>query len=435
MKRLPLWFLSCCLSFVWVGGGNWPRFRGPDGAGQGEDISVPAVWTESDYVWRVELPGIGQSSPVVWDDQVFVSSSLQEDATRILRSLRVSDGALLWERRFRSIPFDLGRSFSYDTASPTVDEQRVYFTWCSPEGYLVSALDRRTGNEVWRRNLGPFEADHGSGASPTQFEGLLIIPIDQTGPSSIIALDCTTGATQWLLDRRSEKTAYSTPAVFRSSEGPTQLIFASTAHGVSSIDPFTGALAWELPEVFGTIRVVGSPVVANGLVFAQCGSGGGGKKMVAIKPPDDSTGNDAEVLYEIKGSLPYVSTPVAKGDWLFLWSDSGIVSCIDTSTGERLWRERVGGDFLGSPVRAGNRLFCISREGEVVVLAAREQYQLLGRNNLGEPSHSTPALADGVIYLRTFSHLIAIAGQGSKHVSYAAGRTPISTVNETPAIE
>jgi outer membrane protein assembly factor BamB len=178
---------------------------------------------------------------------------------------------------------------------------------------------------------------------------------------------------------------------------------------VSSFDPATGSLNWELADLFGTVRVVGSPVVAGGLIFAQCGSGGGGKKMVAISPPK-STRNGAKVAYELEGSLPYVPTPVAYGNWLFLWGDSGVVSCIDTSNGERVWRQRVGGNYLGSPVRVGERIYCISREGKMVVLAAGPEYQLLGRVDLEEASHSTPAVSGGVMYLRTFSHLIAIGG-------------------------
>ena len=116
------------------------------------------------------------------------------------------------------------------------------------------------------------------------------------------------------------------------------------------------------------------------------------------------------MVYEIEGSLPYAPTPVTHGKWLFLISDGGVASCIDIENGRRVWRERIGGNFFGSAVRAGNRIFFTSRAGEMVVLAAAPQYQLLGRVDLEEPSHSTPAIADGVMYLRTFSHLMAIGG-------------------------
>ncbi len=395
-----------------VGGEEWTRFRGPDGAGQSDATTIPAVWTKQDYRWRVKVPGRGHSSPVASGEQVFVTSTIQEDSTRIIRALKSVDGSLLWEVRLPFSPSDLGRSTAYDTASPTVDEERVYVAWGSPREYLVVALDRQGGQEVWRRDLGAFQGDHGFGPSPIHFEDMVILANDQSGPSLTLALDRRTGQERWAVERRTTRPAYSTPIIYRPKNETAQLVLASTSHGVSSLDPYTGRLNWEVAEVFGTDRVVGSPVAAGGLIFAQCGAGGGGTRMIAIRPPAPGSGNDARVMYAIKGSLPYVPTPVAHGKWLFLISDGGVASCIEIETGRRVWRERLGGNFFGSPVRVGNRIYCISRPGEIVVLAASPQYQLLGRVDLEEPSHSTPAITGGVMYLRTFSHLMAI-GNGS----------------------
>ena len=408
-NHMVLLGMFLCLSGS-VDGEEWPRFRGPDGAGQSEATTIPTFWTRQDYKWRVEVPGIGQSSPVVSGEQVFVMSAIQEDATKIIRSLRSVDGSLLWEVRFPSSTSDLGRSSSYDTASPTVDAERLYAAWGSPRGYIVVALDRQKGKEVWRRDLGSFQGDHGFGPSPIRFEEMVILANDQSGPSLTVALDRQTGQTRWAVERRTASSAYSTPIIYRPESGPPQLILASTSHGLSSFDPHTGKLNWEVADLFGRTRVVGSPVAAGGLIFAQGGLGNGARRMFAIRPPDLSSGSDAQVAYELEGSLPYVPTPVAHGKWLFLISDGGVASCIDIETGQRVWRERIGGNFYGSPVRVGNRIYFMSREGEMVVLAAAPQYQLLGRVDLEEPSHSTPAIADGVMYLRTFSHLMAIGG-------------------------
>ena len=137
----------------------------------------------------------------------------------------------------------------------------------------------------------------------------------------------------------------------------------------------------------------------------------GGKKLVAINPPEPGSESSATIAYEVEGSLPYVPTPVAYQDRLYFISDNGVGSCIDIRTGERVWRERVGGSFFGSPVRVGRAIYCVSRSGEMVVLAAAPEYRLLGRVDLGEGSHSTPAVsADGVMIIRTFSHLMAIGG-------------------------
>ena len=389
-------------------GDEWARFRGPNGSGQSDADGIPVTWTNTDYKWRIELPGIGHSSPIVSGEQVFVSSAKQEDGTRILSCLKTTDGSVIWQRSFDSVTFPLGKSTSYDCASPTVDQDHVYMAWATPDAYTVVALNRLDGKDVWQRQLGPFTGDHGFGASPIVFKELLILPDDQTGPSSIIALDCSTGMTRWQTDRRTVKTAYTTPVVYQPDTGPPQLILSCTAHGVSSLDPQTGKSNWELSDLFGKLRVVGSPVVASGLIFAQCGGGGGGKRMIAIKPGDSAGNVKPEVAYDIKGALPYVPTPVANGDLLFFISDSGVVSCIETLTGKTVWRERIGGNYFGSPVRIRDRLYCMSRTGEMVVLAATNQYELLGRVDLEEPTHSTPAVADGVMYLRTMSHLMAI---------------------------
>ncbi len=151
------------------------------------------------------------------------------------------------------------------------------------------------------------------------------------------------------------------------------------------------------------MRTVSSPVVAGDLVLGTTGSGGGGNYLVAVRPDPEP-----EVAYRITTQAPYVPTPVVKDDLVFLWYDKGIVSCIRAADGERVWQKRIGGNFSGSPVIAGDRLFCIDDDGVVVVLAASEQFALLARNPLGEPSRSTPAISQGRMYVRTESQLLAI---------------------------
>jgi outer membrane protein assembly factor BamB len=244
------------------------------------------------------------------------------------------------------------------------------------------------------------------------FEDLVILADEQDGESSIVALDRQTGQTRWEVARRTEKAAYSTPCIYRPDEGPPQLLVTSWAHGVSSLDPRTGEANWE--QAVFKHRVVGSPVVAGGLVFGSCGTGGVGRQMFAVKPGNPATGVPSEIAYELKGSLPYVCTPVAHGDLLFIWFDRGVVTCLDAPSGEIVWRERIGGDYFGSPVRVADRLYCISREGEMVVLAASREFQELARIDLEERSHSTPAVADGVMYLRTASHLMSLGASSAR---------------------
>jgi outer membrane protein assembly factor BamB len=203
--------------------------------------------------------------------------------------------------------------------------------------------------------------------------------------------------------------AYSTPCVYSPEGGRPQLIFNSEAHGISSINPSDGQTNWEL-SVFDK-RSVSSPVIAAGLIFGSCGSGAGGNYVVALKP--GGAGVAPEVAYKVSKSAPYVPTPIAKDDWVFLWSDQGVVTCCQASTGKQIWQERVGGKYFGSPVCVGGRLYCMSSDGDVAVVAAGPAYELLGKQSLGDPSHSTPAVSDGVMYLRTFTKLFALGGKKS----------------------
>jgi outer membrane protein assembly factor BamB len=392
-----------------VAGQEWCRFRGPNGAGESDAATIAVTWTAKDYNWRVGLPGIGHSSPVVWGERIFITAAIEADATRIVQCLKTADGSVIWKTTFPGTTYKKNRSNSYAAATPPVDQDRLYTTWVAPEAYLVLALDCQTGREVWRRDLGPFVAQHGFGASPILFGDLLIVPNDQDGKSFVVALDRKSGEIRWQADRRSDKAAYSTPCIFQPEGGSPQLILTSSAHGINSLDPQTGKTNWELDVL--EHRVVGSPMIAAGLVIAGCGEGGGGKQMLAARPADPGKNVEAKVMYNFEGSLPYVPIPVACGRLVFLWSDSGVVTCADAPTGKIHWRERVGGKFYGSPVRVRDRLYCMSREGEMFVLAAADQYKLLGQINLEEPSHCTPVVAAGTMYLRTFSHLMSLGGK------------------------
>lgn len=388
---------------------TWPRFRGPNGEGVSEATTIPTRWTAADYNWRVDLPGVGHSSPVVWGDQVFVTCG-EDDGTQIIRCLRTSDGELIWERQFDSITYDKNEFNAYASATPAVDETQVYMVWATPAEYVVVALGRGDGREAWRRDLGPYVSQHGFGSSPIVYNGLVIVSNDQDGPSCVVAFDCGTGETRWETPRQTVKAGYATPFVYRPDDRRPELILHNWGQGVFSLDPATGDSNWDL-DVFRH-RVVGSPVLAGGLIWAGAGTGGSGKSYVAVRPGNKDAGVAPEVVHEVSGSLPYVPTSVVHGDLIFLWYDRGVVTCLDAPSGQIRWRERVSGDYFGSPIRVAERLYCISREGEMVVLAASDHFEELARINLEEPSSATPAVADGVMYLRTLSHLMTVGGRG-----------------------
>jgi len=406
-------FLLTALWSLTAAAQEWPRFRGPNGAGQSDATTVPLSWRLEECLWRVELPGVGYSSPVVHGERVFVTSANEADGTRTIRCHSATTGELAWEKTYPSATYKKHKDCALASATPALDQERLYTTWVTPQEYLVLALDQATGEEKWRRDLGPFKFMHGYGGSPIVFEGLVIVPDDQEkgGASSLVALAAATGALRWQVDRRTDRAAYSTPCLYQPAGSPAQLIVASSAEGISSLDPATGKVNWQV-ALTDSERVVFSPVVAGDLILAGCGSGGAGKRLIAVRPGDLAKETPGEEAYEVKGGLPYVPTPIAHQGLLVLWGDSGVVSCLDAATGEDHWRERVEGTFYGSPVRVGERLYCVSRQGKMVVLAAAKEFKQLAEFDLGEPSFATPAVANGVMFLRTHSHLMAVGKRG-----------------------
>ena len=351
---LVFWALTWTLSAA--ADPQWTRFRGPNGCGIGEPATIPASWSERDYRWKVELPGTGFSSPVVWNDRLYLTSTIEEKTTLFVLCLKTSDGSLLWKQPFTTKPHSKFKANCDASATPAVDKYRLYVVWATPGEHVVLALDQRSGTELWRRDLGPFVAEDGFGASPILVEDVVVITNDQDegGTSSVVALDQKTGQTRWKIDRQSKKAIFSTPCIFEPKGARKQVIVISRAHGITSLDPATGTTNWELGDIF-TLRTTGSPLVTSGMIFASNGGGNAGKYLVAVRAGIPEQGVRPEVLYQINEAVPYVVTHVDKWPLVFLWSDRGIATCIDGPTGKVHWRERVGGDYLGSPVRVGDR--------------------------------------------------------------------------------
>jgi outer membrane protein assembly factor BamB len=383
---------------------DWTRFRGDDGTGISDLKGLPTSWSESDYDWRIELPGVGHAAPIVFGERLFVTSAVEEGAVRSLHCLNASTGEALWTR---TIGLDRSHKHlknSWATSTPCTDGERVYVVFADVENYTLAAYDY-DGELVWRRRLGAFRSQHGQGVSPILFEDLVILANDQRGPSSVMAFDKETGDVRWSTLRAIRETAYSTPTITEVNGEP-RLICASGASGLSSLDPRTGRVLWSSGEF--PLRSVASPVVGGGVAIASCGQGGRGG--VLQRAVDLETG---AVKWERSRELPYVPTPIVYDGYLFEWGDNGIVACADLATGETVWKERVGGDnYSGSPVCVDGKLYCISERGEVTVVAARPKFELLGQNSLGESSHSTPAVGNGRLYLRTYSHLVSLPARG-----------------------
>jgi outer membrane protein assembly factor BamB len=359
--------------------------------------------------WRIDLPGTGHSSPVVWGDKIFVTSAEEELGKRHLICVRAGDGKMLWKKTYDFSKYPHHKLNSSASSTPAVDKTGVYITWCSPDGLALYAVDHN-GKDLWTRDLGKWDGQHGGGCSPVVVDDLVVMrsDSDEMGPECfIVALDAKSGAVRWKTPRNGKTASYSTPVLYQPKDGAAQLVLTSNAHGVTSLDPKTGKVNWELPGIFQQ-RCVSGPVIVNGLIFGTAGDGGGRRQAVAVRPGGKSA---PEVAYQVTRVAPYVPTPIVMGNLMFLWGDAGIVSCVKADTGEQVWSERVGGNYYSSPVCVNGKIYGVSANGELVVVEASDQFKVLGRSNLEEGSNATPAVSGGVMYVRTESHLISFGGK------------------------
>jgi len=398
---------------------EWTRFRGPNGTGISHIKTIPSKLTDSDINWKVELPGTGHSSPVLWGERIFLTTTGDKSGGLFVLCLSAKDGRLLWRKDFPLLPFARHQFNSFAASTPAVDGERVYVAWNEPEHFKLVALDH-DGKVAWQRDFGPFVSQHGCGISPIVFGNKVILGNEQddekvvkerkgTGESFVVAVDASTGKTLWQTPRRSAVVSYTTPCVYEPKNRNPALIFASQAHGIYAMDPDTGKVLWDYEPAFDK-RTVSSPIIAGDIILGSCGSGGGGSFVTAVNAGRAGAGRNPELAYQMKKSAPYVPTGIAAKGLVWLWSDGGIVTCLDAPTGSIRYQERVGGNYFGSPVWVDGRLFCVSTAGELVVLEASDRFNVLHRFPLNELCHSTPAVALGRMFVHTERHLISLGG-------------------------
>jgi len=436
-RQLNCLLVGCLFTSLALGAddGNWPRFRGPNGAGV-SDVSFPVSWTAKDYRWSIDLPGNGTSSPVVWGDRVFVTSADAESGKRYVQCLDADTGRELWRHAFdiSKAKQNLHRLSTHANNTPAVDAERLYVLWQDPDATVVHAFDH-DGKALWRTDIGPYESVFGAAGSPIVHDGMVIVAHDQNSAKPFrVALDAATGEVRWKHANEGGKPrdCFGTPVVFQPSNGPTQVVFTHCYRGFLGVDPKTGDRLWSTPGIFGdhNQRALTSPVVFGDLVIATSGFARGKKNLVALRPPMNAdAGGKVVELYRHTDDVPYVPTPVIYNDHLFLWEDEGTVRCVDPLTGKTLGTQRLRfrGKCYTSPIVAGGRLYGITQSGQVFVLAATPSLDKLGEVDLGEETLATPAVGRHAMFIRTAGHLHALPASTD-----ATTRRP--RVNATPRL-
>ncbi len=406
------WLIAVTICFALVSTAQaqeWTRFRGPNGQGISDVKTIPTAFSAKDYKWKQKLPGEGHGSPTLWGEKLFVVSADKRTATRSLICLNAATGKPAWETKIESNTHHLHKFNHYGTCTPAVDADRVYVYAGSDKNTRVIAFDH-DGNEQWSADLGSFDGNHGPSTSPMLYKDMVIVTHDQIADGAVIALNQKDGKPRWRLDRKgaTNGTSYGVPVIYKDASGQDQLIVASKGNGVTGINPDNGKQLWEMGNLM-TLRSVAGPVIGQNVLFAQCGSGGGGKGFVAVEPP--SAGGKPALKWKLTREIPYVPTPLVYDGHLYYITDGGHAYCKNPKTGKDLWKSRVGDrlGFFGSPVCVNGHIYAISKDGKCVVIkASPKAFELVSVNDLGESSYATPAVANGRMYLRTLTHVICV---------------------------
>jgi outer membrane protein assembly factor BamB len=417
---------------------NWPTFRGPGARGVAESANLPVTWNVSsgaNIAWKTEIPGLGLSSPILWDDQVFVTTAVSSNPAMIfeaklkgerddrrdaaIQEFRVlaldkASGRILWNQLATQTKPRILRHPHNSYASPTPATDGKYLVaFFGSEGLYCYDLK---GKLLWKKDLGIIDQgafddpdyQWGSAASPIIWHGKVILQVDMHKDSFLAAFDLKSGNQVWRTPRES-KPSWSTPTIVESPTR-TELVTNGVEH-VLGYDAETGKELWRLK---GTSMIsVPTPFTANGLTYVFTGYFRYQRRAYAIKPgaTGDITGSKEAIAW-MREESPYLSTPVAAGDFIYAFGNraSGILNVYNARTGATVYQRRIGqgAGASSSMIASGNHVYAINEDGEVYVIKVGEKYEEMAVNRMDEPVMATPAAAGDTLFIRGASHLFAI---------------------------
>lgn len=391
---------------------GWPNWRGPNASGI-STVGCRAVRfsPEAGVRWRVDVPGRGSSSPVVWNDYVVLTTALPGDDPPRLAVLcyRRTDGQLLWQTEVGRAAGRTHAKNGYASATVATDGERVY-SFFGSTGLFCHDL---SGKQVWRAELGNLDHQWGTAASPVLCGDLVVQLCDAEADSYVAGFDRASGRRVWRTPRPSYG-CWTTPVLIEAStpRGPRkELVVNGTsskeADGrmVIAYDPADGRELW---RVRGTTELVTPTLlVGDGLVYSTSGRNG---PILAIRPGGDGDVTETHVAWRRDRGGPYIPTGLYYRNRLFILSDAGGVACYDAASGDELWKGRLRGTFTASLVAADDRIYAVDERGTVYVFAAADRFELLAQNDMQERVLATPAIAGGDLFLRTESRLYCIVG-------------------------
>ena len=399
----------CCLQSLTAQSPFWNQFRGPDGRGTSETGSPPVEFGENlNVLWKTPIHGKGWSSPVVWDEQIWLTTATEDGSKLSAVCVDFNSGKVLHDLLVFEVeePDECHPANSYASCTPFAEEDRVFVHFGS---YGTACIDNETGQMLWERRDLPCDHFRGPASSPIAHGDLLFIHFDGVDQQYVVALNKFTGDTVWKTQRDIDygteegdyKKAYGTPVIIE--VGGTEQLISPAAVETIAYEPTTGKEIWRVRH--GGMNASSRPILEYGLLFINAGQGP--TTLIAMRPPED-TGSPPRVVWNTGKVVPHRGSLIVTRGALFMFSDNGVASCLAARSGEPLWTQRLGGEFWASPVLADGRIYCPNKGGDVFVVRASPELKVLAKNTFPDGFNATPAIVGDSLILRSFTSLYRI---------------------------
>ncbi len=408
----------------------WNQFRGPNGDGKATEANPPIEFNETKNVrWKVPIHDKGYSSPVVWENQIWVTTAREDGRELFAICVDLENGDILHDIKVFDVAepqLEHGDLNSHASPTPIVEEGRIYVHYGT---YGTACLDTKTGNKLWERR--DLNCDHRvrPASSPIIDEDTLFLTFDGVDVQFIAALDKNTGDTLWLQHRKVDsnfedvlkakgvkdieatkkekpndnRKSYATPTII-TFQGKKQLV-SPAAEVTISYDPKTGDELWRVRHEGWGWNVACRPIFAHNLVYFTTGVE---KLLLAVDPSGRGDVTDSHIVWSNRKGAPEIPSPLIVDDLMFMVNEGGVVSCVEAKNGDLVWKGRVGGNHWASPLYAGGNIYFFSMEGRVSVISAARAFKLLARNEFDNEFIASGAVAGNALILRSLTHLYCI---------------------------
>ena len=386
---------------------NWPCWRGPRYDGSVNEEDIPTRWSSTENIyWRVPVPGVGHSSPIVWDDAVFLTTCNLESRSRELLRIDRQSGKVLWSRKIAVAPIEpMHRDNTPASATPVTDGQHVYVVF-AVDGKLLLAAVNFDGQIVWSNPVGDFEASHGFCTNLVLDDDKIYLSGLQDGQDAFVAcLRKDTGEVAWKVPRSKKIRSYSTPMLC--SIRGTAAVLLSGAEQTIAYDRANGKTLWEIDGPGS--KTVSSLVISPEHDMAYvCGGRDNLFFAIDLQNVNRASESSPKIAWSAKRGIPYMTSPLLAHGKLHVLSDEGVYSCFEPKSGRLLNQHRAVGNVRSSMVANRKNIYITEESGRTTVVNAESEWSVVAENDLGEGVVASPAISNGDIFIRGEKHLFLI---------------------------